>query len=60
MGVGFNVIPFTAEVGNIEILAPVSTINFNSVDPNFALISNSGESCGTELVRPISCPNYFQ
>ena len=60
MGVGFNVIPFTAEVGNIEILAPVPTINFNLVAPNFALISNGGEPCGTELVRPISFPNHFQ
>ena len=46
MGIVFNVIPFTAEVGNIEIIAPVSTINFNLVAPNFALISNSGKPCG--------------
>ena len=37
MGVRFNVIPFTAEVGNIEILVPVSTINFNLVAPNFCV-----------------------
>ena len=55
MGVGLNVIPFTAEVGNFEILAPVSTINFNYVAPNFALISNSGKPRGT-----ISFLNYFQ
>ena len=60
MGVGFNVIPFTVEVGNCEILAPVSTINFNLVAPNFAFISNSGEPRRTELVRPISFPNPFQ
>ena len=60
MGAGFNEIPFTAEVGNIEILAPVSTINFNLVAPNFALISNSGEPRGTALVHPISFPNHFR
>ena len=54
MGVGFNVIPFTAEVVNIEILAPISTINLNLVAPNFALISNSGEPRGTELVFRIT------
>ena len=60
MGIGFNVIPFTAEVGKTEIPAPVSTINFNLVAPNFALISYSSEPRGTELVRPISFPNHFQ
>ena len=59
MGVGFNVIPFTAEVGNIEILAPVSIINFNLVAPNFAIISNCSQPRGTALVRPISFPNHF-
>ena len=54
MEVGFSVIPFIAEVGIIEIFALVSTINLIRVAPNFALISNSYELCGTELVRPNS------
>ena len=41
-GVGFNVTPFNLDAGIIEILAPVSTINFNVVVPNrFVIAANS-------------------
>ena len=49
-GVGFNVTPFNLDAGIIEILAPVSTINFNVVVPNRVLICNSGELRGTDMV----------
>ena len=58
--VGLGAAPFTAEVGIIEIRAPVATRNFIWIAPTFTLISNFGELHGTELVRPTSLPSDFQ
>ena len=59
-GVGFNVTPFNLDAGIIEILAPVSTINFNVVVPNRVLICNSGELRGTDMVRVVSFPSLLE
>lgn len=60
-GVRPNIITFMTDVGIIEILAPVSTIDFILVALKHAVIYSSEELYGSELILfSTSFPNHFQ